>query len=275
MIKQKLTKTIVYSFLIICTLLVSYPLFYMFLTSVKSHADILQNPFGLPEKFQFSNYINALVSYSMGPALLNSIMVTLGSLIILVLVASLAGYAVAKKTFPGNKIFFISMVGFIAIPVHALVVPLYYFVESLGLSNNLFVLMILYVAFHLPISILIMRTFFENVPNAVEEAARIDGCSEFRIFWNIALPMTKVGMATVAIINVITIWSEYLFASVLLTRPEARTLPVAVGAISSGNSGFDQGIFFASLGIATIPMLIVYFAFSKQITKGVASGAVK
>lgn len=247
----------------------------MFITSLKSHADITQNPFGLPKEINFSNYITALTSYSMGSALLNSIIVTTGSLVILIFVASMAGYAVAKKTFPGNKMFFIAMVAFIAVPIHALVVPVYYFIENLGLSNNLVAVMIIYAAFHLPISILIMRSFFENVPNAVEEAARIDGCSEFKTFWFIALPMTKVGMATVAIINVITIWSEYLFASVLLTRPESRTLPVAVGAVSSGNSGFDFGVFFACLGIATIPMLIIYLVFSKQITKGVASGAVK
>ncbi|WP_163538396.1 carbohydrate ABC transporter permease [Gracilibacillus sp. YIM 98692] len=272
---KNLSKPVVYFLLILWTVLVTYPLIYMFLTSVKSHGEILQNPFGLPENIKISNYLTALTEYEMGEALINSILVTAGSLIILILVAALAGYAVAKKAFPGNKIFFITMVAFIAIPIHALVVPVYYFIENLGLSNNLVAVMIIYAAFHLPISILIMRSFFENVPNAVEEAARIDGCSEFRTFWYIALPMTKVGMATVAIINVITIWSEYLFASVLLTRPESRTLPVAVGAVSSGNAGFDHGIFFASLGIATIPMLIIYFVFSKQITKGVASGAVK
>ncbi|GAE95054.1 ABC-type sugar transport system [Gracilibacillus boraciitolerans JCM 21714] len=272
---KKLSKPVVYLLLIIWTILVTYPLIYMFITSVKSHGEILRNPFGLPEQLKLSNYVTALTDYAMGSALLNSIMVTVGSLVILIFVAAMAGYAVAKKAFPGNKIFFITMVAFIAIPIHALVVPVYYFIENLGLTNNLFAIMIIYAAFHLPISILIMRSFFETVPNAVEEAARIDGCSEFKTFWYIALPMTKVGMATVAIINVITIWSEYMFASVLLTRPESRTLPVAVGAVSSGNSGFDHGIFFASLGIATIPMLIIYFVFSKQITKGVASGAVK
>lgn len=271
----KLSKVLVYIALISATILVTYPLIYMFITSLKSHAEILQNPFGLPESWNFVNYIEAFTSYSLGRYLFNSLFVTAGSLIILILVASLAGYAVARRKFPGNKSFFLTMVILIAVPIHALVVPVYYFVENLGLSNNLFAIMVIYAAFHLPISILIMRSFFEKLPNAVEESARIDGCSELKIFWLIALPMTKVGVATIAIINVITIWSEYLFASVLLTSPSARTLPVAIAGISSGDSGFDHGVLFAALSIATIPMLILYFVFSKQITEGVASGAVK
>ncbi|GAE28071.1 sugar ABC transporter permease [Halalkalibacter wakoensis JCM 9140] len=140
--------------------------------------------------------------------------------------------------------------------------------------NNLFAIILLYATIHLPISIIIMRSYFESLPVALEEAAMIDGCNRIKVFFYVALPLAKVAIATIAIINVVGIWSEFLFASVLLTQPDARTLPIAIATLGVGQAA-DYGLRFAGLSLATIPMLLVYFLFSKKIVKGVMAGSVK
>ncbi|WP_163536295.1 carbohydrate ABC transporter permease [Gracilibacillus sp. YIM 98692] len=275
MTNGKISKSIVVFLLILASAAVAFPLIYMFMTSLKTHQNIILSPFTLPSELQFENYFIAWTDTNLGLNFLNSIIVSVGTLLFLIMVVLMGGYALSRYPFPGNKIVFIGLIALIAIPVHSLLVPIYYFMETLGLRNSLIGVILLYTAINLPFSLIIMRTFFEQMPRAIEEAAEIDGCNIWQVFWHVAIPMAKVPIATIAIINIINIWSEYLFASVLLVDSTVRTLPVAIAILQSGEQGLDLGILFAGLSIVTIPMLIIYLIFSKQITQGVASGAVK
>ncbi|MFA9455357.1 carbohydrate ABC transporter permease [Halalkalibacter sp. AB-rgal2] len=275
MSNSKVVKIIINVLLIVAAISVAFPLIFMFMTSLKPHQEIILSPFSIPWDPHFENYVRAWIDTSLGRNFLNSIIVTVATLVLLLFIVLMGGYALSRYAFPGNKIVFISLVALIAIPVHSLLVPIYYFMDAMNLRNSLLGVILLYTAINIPFSMIIMRAFFDQMPRAIEEAAMIDGCNTWQVFQHVAIPMAKVPIATLAIINVINIWSEYLFASVLLVQSSSRTLPVAIAILQSGEQGTDTGILFAGLSIVTLPLLILYLFFSKQITQGVASGAVK
>ncbi|WP_159618135.1 carbohydrate ABC transporter permease [Ruania rhizosphaerae] len=275
MIARRLGLSAGYAALIGWTLFVAVPLLFMFISSFKTHGEFLRAPLALPDGVQLENYRVALFESSLGGSLINSVVVTVAALALICTLSMMAGYALSRHTFPGNKVVLIGLVAMLAMPVHALVVPVYYFMEELGMRNSLIGLTLLYTAFGLPISIIIMRAYFENLPRAVEEAAMVDGCGKFGVFGHVAVPLAKASLATIAIINVVGLWSEYLFSSVLMTAPGSRTLPVDIAMLGTGQGGADFGLRFAGLSLATIPLLILYLVFSERIMKGITAGAVK
>jgi raffinose/stachyose/melibiose transport system permease protein len=269
----------IYVFLIIWTILQLFPIIYMFVTSFKTDQDIILNPWTFPTDPQFENYTGAWYgvgdTYTMGDFFINSIKVTVGSLALISIVALLAGYALARYNFPGSKIIYALNLGMIAIPVHALLVPVYLYFTDLGLINSHFGLILVYSAFNISFSTIIMRAYFESIPNAIIESARIDGCREWGVFWHIGVPYSKGAIATLIIVNMTGVWSELMFASVLLPQPEMRTLPVGVSLYNATMYASTAGFQFASLTMFAIPLLVIYFVFQRQIVKGVSMGAVK
>jgi raffinose/stachyose/melibiose transport system permease protein len=269
----------IYTFLWIWTILQLFPIIYMIITSFKSDQDIMVKPWSIPTDWQFENYSGAWYGVgennTLGDYFWNSIQVTAGSLILISLVAMLAGYALARFDFPGSKIIYALNLGMIAVPVHALLVPVYLYFTDLGLINTHIGLILVYTAFHISFSTIIMRSYFESIPTAIIEAARIDGCREWGVFWHVGVPVARGAIATLLIVNVVTIWSELMFASVLIPQPEMRTLPVGISLYNATMYGSTQGFQFASLTMTALPLLIIYFIFQRQIVKGVSLGAVK
>jgi ABC-type glycerol-3-phosphate transport system permease component len=275
---KRVPSYIVKVILIIWACLMVFPLLYMVITSFKTDQEILKSPWELPEKIQFDNYIQAWIGngdITLGTNFINSIIVTVSTLVLLTIVSTLAGYALARHKFPGSKLIFLILIALIAVPVHALLVPIYNFIDQLQLLNNLVALILVYTAFALPFSIIIMRSYFETIPTATEESARLDGCTEFGVFWHIGLPMSWGAVSTVIIVNVVNIWSELLFANVLLTQPESRTLPLGISLFSQNMYSSSDGLLYAGLSMATVPLLLVYLFFQKQIVKGMSAGSIK
>lgn len=275
--KIKFSKCIVYVFLwfwIVCQI---FPLFYMIMSSIKTDAEIMTTPFSLPSSLYIQNYIDVWgsKSTSLGVYFANSVLVTVGTLILLSLVSLLCGYAIARYKFPGYKLVFILMICFIAVPVHSLMVPVYTFMKEIGMTNHFFGIMLVYTAFNIPFSVIIMKSHFETIPSEVEEAARIDGCNEFQVFRNVGIPMAKGAIATVTIINITSVWSELMFSSVLLMDTSKRTLPIAISLFNTSVYNTSIGVMMAGLTIASIPLLVIYFVFQKQIVKGMAAGSIK
>ena len=167
-----------------------------------------------------------------------------------------------------------SLIWALAIPIHATLIPVFHFLGSLGLRNNYFGLICVYTAFWLPFTITIMVAYFESFPRELEEAGRIDGCTDLGAFWHIVLPVSRGALASIAIINVVGIWSELLFAYVLMNKPEVRTLPVGIVSFR-GQYEVAWNMIFAGLSIATIPTLLFFLVFQRQITKGMTMGAIK
>jgi len=276
---KKILMGLAYAFLMIWVVVEIYPIIYMFISSLKTDAEVMYNPWALPKRLNFDNYVTVWkggsININFGNYFINSIIVTTISLALLSFAALLCGYALARYDFPGNKAVYKFVVGLLAIPVHALLVPVYMFIEDLKLLNNFLGVILVYSTFWLPFSIIIMRSYFESIPKETEEAARIEGCSEFGVFFLVGVPISKGAIATLIIVNVVGIWSELMFSSVLLMDPEVRTLPLGVMMFKSGMYNSSIANLMAALSIATIPLLIVYFIFQKQIVKGMTIGAIK
>lgn len=275
--KFKISRSIIYLLLwawIICQI---FPLLYMINSSLKTDAEIMSSPFSLPGGLFIQNYIDVWgsKSTSLGVYFMNSVIVTGGTLILLSSVALLCGYSLARYKFPGYKAVYALMVCFIAVPVHSLMVPVYTFMKEIGMTNNFFGIMLVYTSFNIPFSVVLMKSHFEVVPKEIEEAARIDGCNEFQVFQNVGLPIAKGAIATVTIINITSVWSELMFSSILLMDTKMRTLPIAISLFNTSVYNTSLGVLMAGLTISSIPLLILYFIFQKQIVKGMAAGAVK
>lgn len=258
-----------------------YPIVFLFFTSLKTDPQILSTPFALPFPPQFSNYAAVIEGGRTNQSILvyffNSVVVTGGTLVLLLTVSSLAGYALARGRFPGSaatqQLFLLAL----AVPVHVLLIPIYFFFGELGLRNNLLGLILLYTTLGLPFTTILMRSYFVSFPRELEEAARIDGCSRFGTFWRVVLPVSRGALASMAIINVGWVWSELFFGLVLLDKLGVRTLPLAIAAYkpSSMAQQTSVGELFAIMSLTVLPMIVFYFVFQKQIRKGMTAGAVK
>ena len=274
-------KLVVTGLLLLWVVVQVYPIVFLFFTSLKSDPQILSTPFAFPFPPQFGNYEAVMdgsrTNQSIGVYFINSVIVTGGTLVLLLGVSSLAGYALARGRFPGSaatqQLFLLAL----AVPVHVLLVPIYFFFGEMGLRNNLVGLILLYATLGLPFTTILMRSYFVSFPRELEEAARIDGCSRFGVFWRVVLPVSRGAMASMAIINIGWVWSELFFGLVLLDKVTARTLPLAVAAYkpSSMATQTSVGELFAIMSLTVLPLILFYFVFQKQIRKGMTAGAVK
>ncbi len=215
------------------------------------------DPFSLFTSIQFSNYIlafeNGLVAY-----FFNSVIVTSISVALTVFIAALASYPLSRLKFRWNKPVFLLLVSGMMLPIHSTLIPIFILTRNAGLSDSLPALIGPYVAFSLPISIFILTQFMSELPREVEEAAEIDGCGHMRMFWNVILPMLTPAVATIVIYNFIHIWTEFIFALVLISSPENMTLPLGMQKFY-GELTVNVPALMAALTLASLPILTVYF----------------
>src|SRR5215510_5851628 len=262
---------IVYALLIFWAIAELFPIVFMFVQSLKTDAEIMGNIWALPGIPQLGNFVhvwnggNAGVPF--GRYFINSVIITSGTLILLTLTGSLAGYALARLQFPGAGLLQRALIWALAVPVHATVIPVFQFMGQLGLRNNDFGLIALYTAFWLPFTILVMRSYFMSFPRELEEAGLLDGCSDFGVFFRVVLPISRGALASLSIVNVVGIWSELRFAFVIMNKPDTKTVTAGVLAFQSHYT-VEWSSLFAGFALATIPTLLFFLVFQRQITKG-------
>lgn len=258
-----------------------YPILFMFITSVKTDKQILNAPFALPEPLRLENYAivwqGDRVAQPFSAFFMNSFIITFGSLAILLFVAGLAGYSLARGRFPGNAATQQGFLLTLAVPVHVLIIPMYFFMGDLGLRNSHIGMMLVYATLGLPFTIILMRAYFLSFPRELEESALLDGCSRFGAFIRVVVPVSRGAIASMAIINISWIWSELLFALVLLDQQGVRTLPLAVAGYrpASMTSESVLGQQFAIMSLTALPLFVFYFLFQQQIRKGMTAGALR
>jgi raffinose/stachyose/melibiose transport system permease protein len=269
---------LLYAFLILWAIAELFPIIFMFVQALKTDAEVMGNPWGLPGQLRLDNFVRAWqggqTKVPIGLYFGNSLAVTAGTLILLTLTGSLAGYALARFEFPGEGIARRALFFALAVPVHATLIPVFHFMGRLGLRNNVIGLILLYTAFWLPFMITVMRSYFISFPREIEEAALIDGCSKFGVFWRVVLPISRGAMASLSIVNVVGIWSELLFAFILMNKQNTRTLSAGMLAFR-GQYSVEWSTTFAAFTIATVPTLLFFLFFQRQITKGMTMGAIR
>lgn len=260
--------------LLIMVIVCIYPIVWMFFGSMKDKAEFYTNIWGLPKQLHLDNYISAWKNADLGRRFINSLIVTIGSMCIMIPVTSCAAYAVARLDFKGKNLIYMYLLLGIMIPAGVLGIPTFTVAMKMGLLNSHFGLMLIYAAQNIAMGMFIMRGFFISLPKELEEAAMIDGCSRFGCFVRIIVPLAKAGVATQVIFNGLTIWNDYFMANIMITRDELRTLPLSI-ANFVGKHSTNYPELFAMLTMTTIPVIIVFILSQKSFIEGVAAGAVK
>jgi raffinose/stachyose/melibiose transport system permease protein len=204
----------------------------------------------------------------------NSLVTTVLSLFFIVLFGFVVGYILSRIRFKGNRLLYVIFLMGLLVPVHSLLVPIYIVFNSTHLNNQWFTLIIPYVAFGLPIAIFLMEGFMKAIPVELEEAAAIDGSSFTRTLFSIILPIAKPILVTIAIIQTFSCWNEFSFALVLIRDVGLQTVPLAMTNFK-GQFASDYPKIMAAMLTTMVPIVVMYFAFSKQIIKGMVAGAVK
>jgi raffinose/stachyose/melibiose transport system permease protein len=250
------------------------PLLVMVSNSVRTNADLITDPLGLPSPPTTASYVEAWTTGSFATYFGNSLAVTVGAVAISTAVATMAAYALARgrsRIFRWLESLFLSG---LMLPIHLAILPIFYLFDGLGLVDSRFGLMLMYAASGIPFSIFVLTTFFRQLPEELEEAAALDGATSWQTFWRIMVPLVRPALATVAVFRFVPIWNDFLFPLVLLRREEKYTLPVGLTTFF-GENATNYSAVFAGLVITTVPLIVLFLVATKQIVAGLTAGMAK
>jgi ABC-type glycerol-3-phosphate transport system permease component len=225
--------------------------------------------------WRFANYPEAWVATRIGQLYWNSIYISSVATLVTVAISALAGYGLGRMSFVGKKYVYALILIGLTIPLQIALIPLFVNLRTLGLMNTPLALIGPYTAFGLAFGTYIMKGFFEQLPKELEDAARIDGAGDWRIFWQIMLPLTRPALATISIFLFLQNWNEFLFALTFITDNAMRTLPTGIYALISTEFYGNYPLLAAALVLFSLPVLILYFIFQQQFIEGLTAGAVK
>jgi len=266
---------IVTIFLISYAVVQLFPLFWMILFSLKSNSEIFGgNPIGIPHEFLWSNYENVLTNGKVGIYFVNSVIVTFVTILISVIASSMVGYAIVRMKWKLSKFVLTLFLVGMMIPIHAVLLPLFIILSGMGQLNSYQALVLPYVAFSLPMSIFILTSFLESIPRELEEAACIDGCNIYQIFFKIVFPLIRPGIATISILIYLQSWNELMFATTFINSVKFKTLTVGIMQMV-GEYSTEWGPIGAGLVVATLPTIVIYSFLSKQVQDSLMAGALK
>lgn len=273
-VKSRISWTIAIILAVAMSITAVLPFFFMVLNSFKGKFEILtKGVFSLPESLNFSNYQTVLgggfIRY-----FLNSVLVLLISLVILLFISACASYPLARFKFRLNGFIYGLIVACMAIPIHITLIPVFQMTKKMGIYDSLAALIGPDVAFAVPISVFILTSFMKSIPKEIEESAEIDGCSKYKMFFRIILPLSKPGLSTLTIYNGVNIWNEFSFAYTLTQSKACRTLPLAVWDFQ-GQYAMNTPMIMAVLTLSVLPMIILYVCAQDKLVKGMTAGAVK
>lgn len=274
MIGKKIGRVLCNLIFIIFSFTCVFPIIWIFYSSFKTQAEFMQSSVALPEALNLTNYISVFTSTSMLKYMLNSARNTLLAVAVIIIIAFLAGYVLSRYKFRSRGAIYNYFIMGMLIPIHALLVPMYIQLNGVGLTNHWYTLLIPYIGFGLPISIMLIESYISSIPGELEEAAAIDGCSFTRTLFQIVFPLASPILATVAIIQFFAVWNEFTFALILVNDDSLRTVPVGL-TMFKGAYTVDYPRMMAGIMVTMLPVMILYFIFSKRIIEGMVAGAVK
>jgi multiple sugar transport system permease protein len=263
-----------YFFSIIYACLIIIPLYFVVISAFKDNPEIVLNPLALPAKLNFSKFIQTQINVNVLRAGSISIFITTGAEILTLILGFPAAYAVARiQTRLSPLVESIFSLGFL-IPGLAILMPIYTMTAKAGLLYHPIALVILYPAFNLPLTMILLSGFMRKLPRELEESAVIDGATVFQIIFHLFLPICIPGIVTVLVLNFINIWNEYLFALILMDSNN-RTIQLALALLRANQRSIDYGLIAAGVLISMVPVYIVFIFFQEKIMQGMLAGAVK
>src|SRR6478752_3074338 len=257
-------------------LMVIFPFLWLIFTSFKTDAEIIFSPWKLPATLNWDNFSRAWTKAHLGRYFFNTLIVIAGSLTGTLLFSSMAAYVLTRFSFPGRTFIFYLFIAGMMFPVFLALVPLFFLVKDLHMIGTYQGLILVYIAYSLPFTIFFLTGFFKTLPGEVAEAAVVDGAGQYRVFFDIMLPMAKPGLIAMGIFNFLGQWNQYLLPAILMPVEQKYVVSqgLAVLAIQQGYKN-DYSALFAAMTITMIPTLIVYVIFQRRLEAGLTAGALK
>lgn len=271
---RKPVSAVVKALLLVYAAVTLYPLYWLIISAFKSNQEFFNRPYAWPQNFQIENITRAWDLGNMGQAMLNSTIVTLAAVVLTIVLGTLAAYALGRFQFKLNGVikgvFLLGML----IPIHSTLVPLFIFMNKVGMLDTYWSLILPYTAFELPIAIFLGMAYLASIPREIEEAAMIDGNGWWGVFGRIIFPLCLPVISTVTILAFLRFWNDFSFALVFINSQALKTLPLSLSLFSDG-FGTDYSLTMGAMFVAVIPTIIIYLIFQEQIMKGMVAGSVK
>ncbi|MFB5673784.1 carbohydrate ABC transporter permease [Paenibacillus terreus] len=250
------------------------PFYFLFVNSVKPFGEIMSDSASWPKIFQWENYSRAWELTQFPQAFTNSLMITVVSVAILALISSMAAYRMVRSNTWFNRVLFMLLIASMVIPFQTIMMPLLRVVNELGLNNTRAGLIMTYLGLGAPMAVFLFHGFVKSIPLEIEEAATVDGCTGISVFFRIVLPMMRPMLMTIIVLNCLWVWNDYLLPSLILQRPEMRTIPLATFAFfGQYTKQWDIALPALVLGIA--PIVVFFLFLQRYIVEGIAAGSVK
>lgn len=271
---SRLSSALIFTVLGLMSVTFLIPFAYMFVNSVKTTTDYLKNPFGLPQKFIWSNFTTMVSQFEIQRYILNSFIISLCTIAVMTVLGVVASYVFAKRPFPGSNAFYLLVIFTMFMPAQVTLIPLYILFAKIGLVNNLWSVIISFTVGGLPSCIMLMTAYFRGIPTEVCESAMIDGCNFFGVIRNIILPMGKPVIAINTIFVFLSSWNDLFTPLILLTDRNSQPVMVALNSLVSRYAS-DPTFQLAGLTIVTVPMILVYLFAQRHLIEGINVGAIK
>ncbi len=250
------------------------PFFWVATMSLRTTTEISRDHFGLPSVLHWEKFPQAWFNSNYSVYFANSLIVVIAAVAIVTIVGSMAAHCLARYRFRFNRVVYFVLFSTIIFPPQITIIALFQILSQYDLYNSRLGLIFVYIAAQLPLTIYILESFFARIPGDLFDAARIDGYSEWEIFWRVSLPIALPAIATTVILNMILLWNEFLYAVVLITEESLRTLPLGIQRFM-GDQLEDVGMIATGLMIAIVPVVVIYAFFSEKLIQGMTAGAVK
>jgi raffinose/stachyose/melibiose transport system permease protein len=273
-LKKNLPRIFQYIVLSIVVLIVIIPILMLIFGALKTRGEFMTRPYTLPIPPNWENFAKVLSIPTFWTMLLNSFLVMLATTSGVVIICSLAAFALSRMKFRGQNFIFNFLTLGLMFPVTIAILPVYLIVRQIGLTNNLWGVILIQTAFQLSIGIVILRGFFKSVPSDLQDAAYIDGCNAFGFFWRIMLPLTRPALAAIASLTMVVSWNDLLVPLVLLNNESLWTLPLGTMQFQ-GQYGVNLALVAAFVILSAVPAVIFYLFAERQIISGLTAGAIK
>jgi raffinose/stachyose/melibiose transport system permease protein len=271
---KKSSQIVINVICVIISICCLYPVFWLFMSALKSNNEFILHPLALPRHLELSNFPEAMRIANIFNAMKNSSIYVVIVTILVNIGAFVTAYFISRSNFRGKKFiigtYFIGML----IPMYSLMVPVFIQFKALGMLNSRLTLCLIYTSMHMSLSIFLYNSFIDSLPKELDDAALIDGCTTWQTLFDVTFPLCRPIASTVSILTVIGVWNEFGFAMVITPRKVLRPVAVAVQSFNFNNEVI-YSLLFAGLAVVTVPILVVYLIFSKQIINGMTAGSVK
>ena len=251
-----------------------FPFLWLVLASLKTNAELLDDPFKLPKVFQFKNYTDAIEAAGLGRLIINSLVISTSATFLNILFSSMVAFAIARHTFWGRNVLFLTISAGILVPLNALIIPYFAIINYLNLYDTRTGLILVYCAIGLPVSTFILTEFFRSIPKEIEEASYLDGCNFVSRYFRIMLPLALPGLATAGTFQFILCWNEFIYAMLLTSSTDIRTIQFGISYFT--NQFFSDYVgMFAAVVVSILPSITVFILFQEKVISGLTAGSVK